>query len=887
LVGRSEELALLDGEVDGGRPAMVVAGAVGVGKSRLLAGWLADLDARSRPTVVVRATKATATIPFGAFARWVPRHLGETGDRLGILLAAVARLAEHGTDLVVAVDDAQHLDDGSAALVLHLAQHTGTGLLVAVRSGEPCPDAVVALWKEGLASRLELQALSEQQTVELLERVLGGAVAPGTRRRLWRLTAGNPLYLHEVVHAALAQGVLVPTAAGWRWEGTLAEATRLVGLVSERVGDCGPAGRQALERLALGEPLPVDVMAQLAPPEVLADLEGRRLAVVDRRDAADAPVMRLSHPLYAEVLRAELPAFTARNHHRALADAGVRTGLDRRNPLRVATWLLEAGDATGHPELLVRASYIALNTDDFELSARLARAAAEAGGGWRARLRLAEALGPLRRWGEAETLLDQLSTGDDGAEARAAAARVRAEQSYWHRREDVSVARRIVAEAAASIPPPARSSLLVHGARYATLDLDLDAAIRLADEAIADADSADRRLEGIGCAALAKAFKGHTAAALALVKEAGPATLQAIETAPLAGGYLTFAFVFAAFLDGRFDAAARFFEAYRNHKVARMAGTPGALASVWLADASLAQGRVATATSLSRHALGVFGDVNHFGRATWIAGTLARAAAQAGDGATAEEAIAWLDERPRPAVRADELLADLARAWVQAGRGELSGAREAALGVAAQARERGASMIELLGLLDTVRFGGAGLAVDRLDELAVLVDGRLVPLVVAFARAASTEDGDALDDVSSRLADLGAHLLAAEAATVASAAHRGAGRRRSATASQAAAQGWHARCEGAATPLLTGLGAVPLATLLTDREREVAGLAARGRTSRQIAEALAISVRTVDSHLNHIFTKLGISDRTALAAALRAAGPGGGLDVDRPTGATT
>jgi len=53
---------------------------------------------------------------------------------------------------------------------------------------------------------------------------------------------------------------------------------------------------------------------------------------------------------------------------------------------------------------------------------------------------------------------------------------------------------------------------------------------------------------------------------------------------------------------------------------------------------------------------------------------------------------------------------------------------------------------------------------------------------------------------------------------------------------------------------------------LTRREREVAALAARGLTNRDIAAQLFLSVRTVEVHVDHILTKLGFHTRTQLAA---------------------
>jgi len=53
---------------------------------------------------------------------------------------------------------------------------------------------------------------------------------------------------------------------------------------------------------------------------------------------------------------------------------------------------------------------------------------------------------------------------------------------------------------------------------------------------------------------------------------------------------------------------------------------------------------------------------------------------------------------------------------------------------------------------------------------------------------------------------------------------------------------------------------------LTRREQEVAALAARGLTNREIAGQLYLSVRTVETHVDHILSKLGFRTRTQLTA---------------------
>ena len=51
-------------------------------------------------------------------------------------------------------------------------------------------------------------------------------------------------------------------------------------------------------------------------------------------------------------------------------------------------------------------------------------------------------------------------------------------------------------------------------------------------------------------------------------------------------------------------------------------------------------------------------------------------------------------------------------------------------------------------------------------------------------------------------------------------------------------------------------------------------LLAEGQTTRQAAAALYLSPKTVEYHLRHVYLKLGVNSRAALAQALRAGGAG-------------
>ena len=63
---------------------------------------------------------------------------------------------------------------------------------------------------------------------------------------------------------------------------------------------------------------------------------------------------------------------------------------------------------------------------------------------------------------------------------------------------------------------------------------------------------------------------------------------------------------------------------------------------------------------------------------------------------------------------------------------------------------------------------------------------------------------------------------------------------------------------------------------LTEREREVLDLVARGLTNAEIARRLVVSDKTVRNHVSNVFAKLHVTDRAAAVARARDAGLGSG-----------
>ncbi|MGH9039140.1 MAG: ATP-binding protein, partial [Acidimicrobiia bacterium] len=212
LTGRAAELAAVDAVL--GRPGaggVVLVGMPGAGTSRLVREAVRQVAASGRTVEMFTATRAAATIPFGAFARLLTGFDRAGADRLELFVAAVEALGvEPGAGpgrslapppLVLGVDDGHLLDQAGAALLHQLASTGAAHVVVGLSTGSPTPEPILALWKDGPAQRLEVGPLGQPAVEELLVDVLGGPLDGAALLDLWRAGRGNVRLLHELVLA--------------------------------------------------------------------------------------------------------------------------------------------------------------------------------------------------------------------------------------------------------------------------------------------------------------------------------------------------------------------------------------------------------------------------------------------------------------------------------------------------------------------------------------------------------------------------------------------------------------------------------------------------------------------------------------------------------------
>ena len=911
IVGRNDEVAALDaffGTAGAGPGALVLEGEAGIGKTTL---WLAGVEeARRRGlrVLVARPDQAEQDLAHVALGDLFDSQLGDvlpelptprrraletallldSGDgrrgdvrTLGVaVLSAIRLLAERGA-MVVAVDDVQWLDASSEAALAFALRRLETEPVLALLARRAEPGSEPTELEAALPARARLQVgpLSIGALQRLVRTRFDRALPRPTILRLRETSAGNPFYALELAQAIVAVEPPFDPAAPFPFPDSLQAlvAGRLAGLPDET--------RSALLVVAaLGSPTPAEVDGAGVPA---AALDPAIAAGVLERDSE----LRFTHPLLASELESAASPDERRAVHRRLI-AVARDPIGRAHNLALAldgpdegaAATLEAAAglarARGAPsvaaellEAAVRATPAAAADDRHR---RLIQAALErlaSGTAERAfsiaRDALVEA-SSARAHAEAHMVLGELEDTAGSSvvalghyrEALASAAGVPELELRIH--EGLALNVRITGDLAVA-EEHARAAVAL-GER-----LDDDALLARAVSALAVVrcnrggtdtwELAERALE----LALrsgdretideARIGYGHCHIWTCRLDDARPVLL---ETRASAAEYdepcLSNAFWYLALLEERagrlalarehaeqsYDVAAQYAGPGREHEpsvvgvLARVAAVQGedGFARELIA-LGLAHPDAARRTSTTRHLHGVLATLDHW----------------AGNSAGAAERFDVLDEERRRfgfSFRMATTAGDHCEALLTVGR--LDDARELLdrweAEIAAIGHDWGlAEVVRSRGLLAAAE-GNADLATDLLDRAVAaheavgdpLGRGRAwLALGVARRRLRQKRAArDAFDAALAQFEDMGA-------------------------------AGWAARVRGE----VGRVGGRTRVEGLTPAEQRVAELVAEGRTNKEVAAALFLGERTVETHLTHIYAKLGVRSRAQLTRALR------------------
>ncbi len=825
---------------------------------------------------------------------------------VGSLLSLLAKRRP----LVLALDDVQWADDASIELLSHLVRRRPGGpvlLAFAYRPRQVAPGLVGALRSasDAATTSLDLRPLGPADVDELL----GGDVPDAERVELHRESGGNPFYLQELLRAA-PSGARPPSASGaWATEVPDAVTAALAG----ELRALSLESRAMLEGAAVfGDPFDPELAA------VAADIDAARaLALLDELLDADLvrPTelprrFRFRHPIVrSAVYESAKPGWRLAAHGRlaaALEDRGAAPGEYARH--------IECSAAVGDEHsiaLLTQAGHAAtprapataahcfgaalrlLATDDPEPRLRLLAP-------------MATALGAAGQIPESRDALREaiaLVPPDAGAQRTRLIAACAAMEFLLGRTDD---ARSLLFDALTEVPSHQASEAATLKLALASVSLwrlDYEQAHVLAREVLSQAlADRNRGLEATArvLCALWEARLGTVAAAH---RELGAASaiFDRLDDAELAPWLHTFARLgLAELMLERCNSARRHME--RALEVARSSGQGSVLVEVllFLGYARQWEGDLPGATRCYEDAIASAELTGESEFLVWALGNRCWSAWLAGDAAAAFAAGERAVELS--AGRADQVSAVvgffLAEAQLEAG--DPAGCRERMLeagggpGLPLNERIYQPRWYPVLTRAE-LQLGELDRAEGWAERAAAAAEGLGLPGRTGWAEQARAwvllERGDAVGaaEVAASAADhlstAGNRIDAELARTLHGVALAAAGEREEAIATLESARNELEACgalalrDQAARELrrlgrrvprakATGDSDRPRLGSLSPRELEIAGLVHRGRTNKQIAAALHVSERTVETHLTHAYRKLGVSRRTALAAAV-------------------
>jgi DNA-binding CsgD family transcriptional regulator len=913
VVGREHEQAEVEDflrAVTGPASSLVIQGVPGIGKTVIWAEALVEARALGIAVRECRCAQADTTLPYAglgdlfdgldeavlATLPTVQRQalsaallLDDTGDVsatervVGVaVLGVLRRLAVE--PLILAIDDVQWLDASSRkalTFALRRLREEPVHLVASYR--------LVAVDSDGAGADLSLAGRRVPVgplTVGALRRVLRSRLTLSVSRpvliRLYEATGGNPMSCLEIGRALQRLG-REPLPGE-----PLPVPTDLRVLVAQRLHGLAPRTRDLLLLCAALARPTVDVLA------TLADSHGDGLGLDEALAAGvvevDGDRIRFVHPLLASVPYAGLTPETRRALHLRLA--AVVT--DPEEHARHAALSSDQPDAAV-AAVLEQAAHRASGRGSPEAAAELAELAV-------ARTPPVDAVDSQRRRFDAADYLFHLG---DPPRARqmamagldltpAGATRVRgllllAGIAYWTEGDSGPGVWCAQAMSEAGSDP-----LLRAGCHVAVADIcPADAA-----ESLAEAQAAVTLLEGMPeppPALLSTALKliayhefrvGHGLSLPTLERaEALDAVAQPVPVMDRAGMYLGMLLRFAC----RFEESRQYLLMMRDSALDE--GDDSALPNIYghlaLLDCWAGNYREAIAGALAGREL-----IAHTG-----IGSPSATSAQS----LAEAHLGRLDVARALAISdlaADEALGELAGVacqlrslgFIELSAGNLETAathllRAIALGAGLGVREPGILRVHgdaIEALIGCGRLADAATLIDELDAStssglpwSTAVAGRCRGQLLAA-------HGDVDRAVEALQAAVAAHDLVpmpferARTMLLLGTVLRRARRNRDARAALEAARDTFARL---ATPVFAERTAIEIASIggrvsehleLTTTEARVAALTAAGRTNREVAEELFMSVRTVESHLARIYRKLQVRSRTELARRIAA-----------------
>jgi DNA-binding CsgD family transcriptional regulator len=310
VIGRRGELAEVLGWLRSARPtgtgaALVVEGEPGIGKTALLAEAARRAREDGRAVRWLRAHADLGTAPFFLWRSLLPAGSApdpggvangpDAPDRPALFESVVSTLRDEGDGLLLVIDDAQWADDDSLDLLRYAIRELHRlpiSVLMGSRTIDPRPSTAwdrtfAAVAREPTVEHLVVSGLDPQATRELFEQLAGSTIDPSLAGEIQAMTLGNPLFVREL-------------ARSFRATGELARSVTIGTIIATNLTRLGPHATASVQVAGLlGERFRSATVASVIDepaPRVASDLEeAARAGIVAPTD--DPAVWTFTHAL--------------------------------------------------------------------------------------------------------------------------------------------------------------------------------------------------------------------------------------------------------------------------------------------------------------------------------------------------------------------------------------------------------------------------------------------------------------------------------------------------------------------------------------------------------------------------------------------------------------
>lgn len=359
FVGRPDETAgILAALRQPGLAGVVVVGTPGAGKTALLQHVQRSLT--DAYLVRVRGLSSATPFPFRSLSfllSVVPADVTHPALVFNAVLNHL-RLQAGGRRVVFVVDNAEHLDRSSSALIGQLVAADAARLVMTVNDFAQVDPMFMSMWRSASLRRVDLPMLTFDETGALVEADLGAPVSRECIEVLWAVGGGNPQATRAALRGLVQRGTVARSGFAWVLLGgrpgigpELVRSPILDGLTASQ--------RDVITLLALAGPLSWVELAHLTDdPSSLDGLQDSGLLVID---PTSGPRVSIADPCLSTAVSEAVNQPDAATLYLLLdklPDARRRLELD---PARHVAWRLKAGQPVTAEQALTAVT--ALNDD--------------------------------------------------------------------------------------------------------------------------------------------------------------------------------------------------------------------------------------------------------------------------------------------------------------------------------------------------------------------------------------------------------------------------------------------------------------------------------------------------------------------------------------------